>query len=466
MPLPVQTLNIDVLDPEKTGLYNGFSSTDKITAPMVVRENGWYIAIQAMQADLGGVSPWDSVDISTAQIKVSIDNPDLFPLQGEFFATFGANNTANLINTIGSTNLEIALNGLASMTSAGGCVVVQEGTDLIITFNSNGAQTLLSATAVSLYPASSVYIYEDQAGTSALPSIQVMRLQQLPATLQSTFTTSGTTMAGELNLATPGMLARFNALPPNTPSFAAFLEVTVQFPGQDPQTILLIPVTVLRNVIRNGVIAVPPLPPDNYVQVDPTTNALISPDAVDFYAANPPPASSSIPITDVTGLGTGVQAALQVNANANGGVPILTTGNILPISTSNIVQGTNITITPGGGVLTISASGGASDSPTLTATGSITLARLGIVSHHNLAPVSGSSGNTSIAELSATNALDGDTTFVYCAIPAVSGQIFELKDNTGSVVAIVSSSGASFVSTIIAFYSGSLTKWVCNFQSA
>ena len=108
----------------------------------------------------------------------------------------------------------------------------------------------------------------------------------------------------------------------------------------------------------------------------------------------------------------------------------------------------------------------ASDAPSLTATGSIALNRLGIISHHNLAPASGTSGNTSIAELSPTNARDGDTAFVYCAIPAVAGQIFELKDNTGTVIATVSSSGTAFTSTMIAFYWGTVSKWICNFQSA
>lgn len=425
MALPYTPLNIDVNDSSKTGLYTSFASSTKTTAPTQIRDNGLYLAIRGMQADPSGVRPWDDIDITPATIRVSIDNPDLFPTSGNFGLNFGPtttgsttststtvtitgsttgiisgmnvvgngippnttgtisgstvtlsnaatatatgvslyffNSTALEPSTVGASNLQNALNAIASIMASGGVVVTQTNTDFVVTWNTNGAQPLLIGNPGSLYPASTITVLEIQVGSSSLPEIQLVRILQQPATFQGTFTafpgagstvtiltaggsgvnnlqqivlnpvpyagtftittsygTSGpisatatgtdvqtalqaiattpvgtwlvsgnssgpynitnTTglsisalmvnvtglivpigMQGELNLATPGMVARFDSLAA-TQQFSAVLEVQIQFPGQDPQTILQAPVTVNRNVIRNGAIALPPFP--------------------------------------------------------------------------------------------------------------------------------------------------------------------------------------------------------------
>jgi hypothetical protein len=362
VPLPFTPLLIDVLDLEKNGLYQSFGSTTKITAPMVVRSNGLYLSIRPMQATNTGSPPWQDIpDIASATISASIDVPDLLPTQGTWFATFGANSTAALPYNIGPSNLQNALNGLASIISAGGVTVIQSSAedDFIITFNNNGAQGAITGATINLYPASGITTVQDQIGTSSLPSIQTLSIQQLPATFTSNFTafpgaaytcvilttggsgvnnlqvltlnplpyagtftitttygtsgpiqwsavgndiatalnaiggtpantwlasglaggpwditnTTGTSISaltatltglvvpigvtGELLLATPGMIARFNSLPAGTLCLAANLEITVQYPGYDPETILLVPITVMRSVIISSVLTPP-----------------------------------------------------------------------------------------------------------------------------------------------------------------------------------------------------------------
>lgn len=260
MALPYFPLFIDVLDAGLDGLYNSFSSQTKVPTLASVRDKGLYLSVTGLQTNTGGTTPWSNIDLSTATVSASIDAPDLFPSQGSFFLASGSTSAALAYN-IGPSNLGTALNALTTISGAGGLTVTQEGEDFICTWNTNGAQPLVTASSGSLYPASKVTITELQKGTSNLPEIQSISIEQLPATLQTVFTPvsySGyTAMQGELSLATPGMLARFDSLPPGTQSFAATLQVDVQFPGQDPQTILTLPVTVMRDVIKNGIGAVP-----------------------------------------------------------------------------------------------------------------------------------------------------------------------------------------------------------------
>lgn len=228
---------------------------------MVVRQNGFYVAVQAMQATTTGLAPWQQIDLSSATVSASIDIPDLPPEQGTFNLAFnGSNTTVPVVYSIGASNLQNAFNALPSIITAGGVTVTPDGSDFLVTFKANGTQPLISGATVDLYPASSITAVTDQAGTSSLPAIQILSIQQLPATFQNNFTFTSGIAFGELQMATPAMVARFNALPPGTQSLAAELEITVQFPGSDPQTILLAPVSVLRNVIRSGAIVQPPFP--------------------------------------------------------------------------------------------------------------------------------------------------------------------------------------------------------------
>jgi len=267
MALPNFPAFIDVLDPAQDGLYPSFSSQVKTPTIAVVRDKILPLAIVAMQADSSGTVPWDAIDISVATVTVSIDNPDLFPSQGSFYLNDGSGPASALLSTIGNQNLQNALNALANITAAGGLTCEIIGSDFVLTWNNNGPQSLLTASTGSLYPTSQITVTEVQLGVTGgagvgKPEIQSIQISQLPATLQNAFTiTAGTpaTMNGILSLATPGMLARFDALPPGTQSFNATLQVDIQFPGDaEARTVLQIPVTVHRDVIKNGVSALPP----------------------------------------------------------------------------------------------------------------------------------------------------------------------------------------------------------------
>jgi hypothetical protein len=271
MALPFFPVFVDVLDPQKNGLYSSFSSPvgQKVPSLVEVRNKGLYLAVCAMQQNSAGTTPWLNIDLTTATVRVTIDNADLFPTQGGFYLISGSTSAA-LASNIGQTNVQNALNGLTTISGAGGLTVTQVGPDFVCTWNNNGAQPLITSSPGSLYPASQITVTETQAGTSSLPEIQVISIRQLPATLQGTFTvtsyTGYTAAQGELQLNTPGMLARFDSLGASVTSFAAVLQVDVQFPGQDPQTILQVPVTVNRDVLQSGISSLPPYFITGYVE--------------------------------------------------------------------------------------------------------------------------------------------------------------------------------------------------------
>lgn len=268
MPLPSFPIFIDVLDPAKNGLYPSFSSQVKTETLAVIRDKNFAQAIVAMQSNASGSGgPWTAIDISAATVTVSIDNPDLFPTQGLFYVNDGSGTTSGLAENIGNQNLQNALNALANISAAGGLTCEIIGTDFVLTWNNNGPQSLLTSSTGSLYPASEITITRLQLGVTGAagdgqPEIQSIQISQLPATLQNSFTiTAGSpaTMNGILSLATPGMLARFDSLPPTAQSFSAIYQVDIQFPGDiESTTILQIPVTVSRDVIKNGITALPP----------------------------------------------------------------------------------------------------------------------------------------------------------------------------------------------------------------
>lgn len=123
---------------------------------------------------------YNYLDFSSSGVKLSVGPFGSAPTGGAFTLTFGGNTTPLLAWNISAYALQVALNALASITSAGGVAVTGNiAGPYRIVFVSNGAQALFtSATPNSLFPSSTVAVTTDQAGTSTTPATQVITLGQ------------------------------------------------------------------------------------------------------------------------------------------------------------------------------------------------------------------------------------------------------------------------------------------------
>lgn len=134
-----------------------------------------------------GQPVFNYVDMDGADIVLSFGPFGAAPTAGSFQLTFGADTTAALAWNISQYDLEVELNALASVTTAGGVNVLGPiGGPWQIAFIVNGARTAMASPANALFPASSVTAALAQVGTANNPAIQVVTLGQLAtATIDS-----------------------------------------------------------------------------------------------------------------------------------------------------------------------------------------------------------------------------------------------------------------------------------------
>ena len=108
---------------------------------------------------------------------MAIGNPGGDPTSGTFTLTFSGDTTTALNYNATASEVDTALNALASMVTAGGCTVSQVSAGYQVTFDSTGDQALITATTDSLFPASSAYIYEATTGDGSTNEVQVVTLE-------------------------------------------------------------------------------------------------------------------------------------------------------------------------------------------------------------------------------------------------------------------------------------------------
>lgn len=125
----------------------------------------------------------EPVDISQWSMRAAVGKGFLVPVAGTFTITFGANTTADITYNPTSTELEDALNLLASIIAAGSVTVEGENGFFTIAFGNNGARALLDGDETDLAPASVLDFGTLIEGTVDRPTVQVLRIVQNPGAL-------------------------------------------------------------------------------------------------------------------------------------------------------------------------------------------------------------------------------------------------------------------------------------------
>lgn len=183
-------LIIDITNPGKEGILQSFNNKLPATVPLFIRNDAEVVTLRFVQPSATSYRPWDDVDYSTAQTLLAMGDFDAIPSTGVFTLTYGANTTANL--PTGSTAMVVAtaLNGLASIITAGGVTVtVPEPGVYLVLFNTNGTQTLFTGNASGLNPASTIVVSEVVVGNSTTPDQQLIEIFLNPYALNGTWST-------------------------------------------------------------------------------------------------------------------------------------------------------------------------------------------------------------------------------------------------------------------------------------
>jgi len=174
----------------RTGLaFGNFNGTSQITNPTVTLGDTARFEIYLVEDT--GISSYPRQEVAfpgTPGIKIAVGPIDESPKAGTWKVSFGADTTAALAYNITAAALDTALNGLASITAAGGVTVSKIGDNYNIVFNQNGARGDILTDGAALIPLSNATVAKLQIGDSTRPQIALIHLQRTIAGLATSFT--------------------------------------------------------------------------------------------------------------------------------------------------------------------------------------------------------------------------------------------------------------------------------------
>jgi hypothetical protein len=174
----------------RTGLaFGNFNGTSQITNPTVTLGDTARFEIYLVEDT--GINSYPRQEVSfpgTPGIKIAVGPIDEAPQAGTWKASFGGDITAALAYNITAAALATALNGLASITAAGGVSVSKIGDNYNIVFNENGARGDILTDSTALIPLSNATVAKLQIGDSTRPQIALIHLQRTIAGLATSFT--------------------------------------------------------------------------------------------------------------------------------------------------------------------------------------------------------------------------------------------------------------------------------------
>lgn len=126
-----------------------------------------------------------------ATVTLAIGRLDALPTDGQFKVQYGTDSSGLLAHDVSATDLQSALNGLASITAEGGVAVTKNLNEYRIVWNTAGVRTnSLSADVANLSPTSDYQVVELKAGTASVRRILLLTLKQAPIAACTSFTTT------------------------------------------------------------------------------------------------------------------------------------------------------------------------------------------------------------------------------------------------------------------------------------
>jgi hypothetical protein len=149
--------------------------------------------------------PFNLVDKTAADVKLGIGLKNGVPRDGTYTLSFSAETTGDIPAAATAGAVQVALNSLSAISSAGGVTVTGAIEDqFTVRFNSAGTQSAITGTFNLLTPDSIALIDERIQGTATEREVQEIQIRLAPAVFQDTWTNTESTVTGTLTRTVTG----------------------------------------------------------------------------------------------------------------------------------------------------------------------------------------------------------------------------------------------------------------------
>jgi len=161
--------------------------------PRFVKGDNGPINLYFLEATGNISTPFSVVDMTGSSVKFGVGTRTGVPTSGTFTLSFGGETSGAIGFSATAGAISSALNSLSAITSIGKVSVDGSmGSNFIISFNSAGTRSAITADVSHLIPTASALIDERLAGDATTSEIQELQLRLAPAAYQPTWTDVGT----------------------------------------------------------------------------------------------------------------------------------------------------------------------------------------------------------------------------------------------------------------------------------
>ena len=183
------------IDMTNRRLATSLTSLTPATAPRFVKGDNGEINLYFLEATGNVSAPFNVVDMTGTTVKFGVGTRTGVPASGTFTLSFGGDTSGAIAFSATAGAISSALNSLSAITSAGSVSVDGTmATNFVISFNSAGTRSAITANVARLIPETSALIDERLVGDATTAEIQELQLRLAPAVYQPTWTDLGTAL--------------------------------------------------------------------------------------------------------------------------------------------------------------------------------------------------------------------------------------------------------------------------------
>jgi len=183
------------IDMTNRRLATSLTSLAPATTPRFVKGDNGAINLYFLEATGNVSAPFNVVDMTGTTVKFGVGTRTGTPASGTFTLSFGGETSGAIGFSATAGAISSALNSLSAITSIGKVSVDGTmATNFVISFNSAGTRSAITADVSHLIPTTSALIDERLAGDATTNEIQELQLRLAPAVYQPTWTDLGTAL--------------------------------------------------------------------------------------------------------------------------------------------------------------------------------------------------------------------------------------------------------------------------------
>ena len=176
-------------------LATSLTSLAPATAPRFIKGDNGAINLYFLEATGNVSAPFNVVDMTGTTVKFGVGTRTGIPASGTFTLSFGGETSGAIGFSATAGAISSALNSLSAITSIGKVSVDGTmATNFVISFNSAGTRSAITADVSHLIPTTSALIDERLVGDATTAEIQELQLRLAPAVYQPTWTDLGTAL--------------------------------------------------------------------------------------------------------------------------------------------------------------------------------------------------------------------------------------------------------------------------------